>query len=179
VDAVKEAWELFSDRILQDCDEEAVFLSYNVTHGTSAMPLSISELMEGASSRAESLVLQLKREKTEADFYIGLEGGFHVIDSQGAHRKAFLESWAYVSDGYKGFFGHGGGLFVPPSISDPVIDRGTELGIVMDRVVNQAETRVAKGTWGILTRDILTRQHSFVIALIAAFAPFYHPDAYR
>ncbi|MCH8820223.1 MAG: DUF84 family protein, partial [Acidobacteria bacterium] len=36
-----------------------------------------------------------------------------------------------------------------------------------------------KGSWGILTQGIMTRQNAFVIALIAAFAPFYHPEAYR
>lgn len=179
VEAVKEAWKVFSDQIITDPDEKAVFLSYNVTNGAPAMPLSVSDLMEGARGRAENLILQLKREKTEADFYIGLEGGFNVIESQGPRRKTFLESWVYVSDGYRGFFGHGGGLFIPPAIADPVIDRGIELGIVMDRVVSHTEDRLNQGTWGVLTRDLLTRKQSFVIALIAAFAPFYHPDPYK
>lgn len=180
VEAVKEAWGVFATRILDDPDEKIAFSSYDVSNGAAPkMPLTVADLMEGARSRAENLMFQLKREKTEADFYVGLEGGFNVIGHEGPRRQAFLESWAFVSDGYKGFFGHGGGLYVPSSIADPVIDRGIELGIVMDRVTHQSQVGNKQGSWGILTRDILTRQHSFVIALIAAFAPFYHPEAYR
>ena len=178
VEAVKEAWQVFSAKILSDPEEEANFYSYDLSNGAPGMPMSVSDLMKGARGRAENLAFQLKKEKAEANFYVGLEGGFNVIDSQGPRRQAFLESWAYVSDGYRGFFGHGGGLYVPSSIADPVIDRGIELGIVMDRLTNQEEVGNKQGTWGVLTRDILTRKHSFVIALIAAFAPFYHPEAY-
>ena len=179
VEAVREAWQVFAAKILNDPEEEATFSGYDVSNGSPSMPLTVSDLMNGARSRAENLALQLKKEKAEANFYVGLEGGFNVIDSQGPRRQAFLESWAYVSDGYWGFFGHGGGLYVPSSIADPVIDRGIELGIVMDRLSNQTDVGNKQGTWGILTRDILTRKHSFVIALIAAFAPFYHPEAYK
>jgi len=178
VEAVKEAWKVFASKILSDPEEETIFSAYNVSHGTPRMPLTVSDLMNGARSRAENLALQLRREKSEAHFYVGLEGGFNVIDAQGPRRQAFLESWAYVFDGYSGFFGHGGGLYVPPSIADPVIDRGIELGIVMDRLRHQTEGGNKQGTWGVLTREMLTRKHSFVIALIAAFAPFYHPEAY-
>ena len=129
--------------------------------------------------RVDSLILQLKREKAEADFYVGLEGGFNIVDFAGARRQAFLESWAYVSDGHNGYFGHGGGIYIPPKISNPVVDRGIELGIVIDRFSDDNNVRSKQGTWGVLTREIVDRKHSFVIALIAAFAPFYNPEAYR
>ena len=178
VEAVKEAWKIFASKILSDPEEEAIFSGYDVSNGTSSMPLTVSDLMNGARSRAENMALQLKKEKTEATFYVGLEGGFNVINSQGPRRQVFLESWAYVSDGYLGFFGHGGGLYVPSSIADPVIDRGIELGIVIDRLRNQSDVGNKQGTWGVLTREFLTRKDSFVTALTAAFAPFYHPEAY-
>ena len=179
VAAVKEAWEVFGPKLLDDLDEKTTFADYDVSNGVSRMPLNVAELMDGARNRGEHLMLQLKREKSEADFYVGLEAGFNVIDQEGPHRQAFLESWAYVSDGYKGYFGHGGGLFVPSLVADPVIDRGIELGIVMDRVSQQSDVGNGKGSWGVLTQDMMTRQSAFVVALIAAFAPFYHPQAYR
>jgi len=179
VKAVKEAWEVFGPKLLDDLEEKTTFPSYDVSNGVPKMPLKVAELMDGARNRAENLMLQLKREKSEADYYVGLETGFNVIGHEGPHRRAFLESWAYVSDGYKGYFGHGGGLFVPSIIADPVIDRGIELGIVMDRIADQADVGNGKGSWGILTQGIMTRQSAFVVALIAAFAPFYHPEAYR
>lgn len=177
--AVHEAWEVFAGAILEDSSEAVSIVAYDVSSNSGpAMPLSVEELMRGAKSRAENLALQLKRERAEAEFYIGLEGGFHIVDFEGARRQVFLESWAYVSDGHQGFFGHGGGVFVPPRLSSPVVDRGIELGIVIDRFAEESDIRSKQGAWGVLTRDILTRKHSFVIALIAAFAPFYNPEAF-
>jgi non-canonical (house-cleaning) NTP pyrophosphatase len=179
VQALEEAWQIFSSNILDDPDEKILFSSFDVTSSSPAMPLSVDDLMSGAYNRVESLILQLKKEKAEAEFYVGLEGGFNIVDYPGARRQVFLESWAYVSDGHDGFFGHGGGIYVPPQVSNPVVDRRIELGIVIDRFSEQTNVRSKQGAWGILTRDILDRKHSFVIALIAAFAPFYNRDAYR
>ena len=179
VEAVKEAWGIFSEKILEDHDETMSFLNYNVPSGAPAMPLSVDDLMTGALGRVENLILQLKREKVEVDFYVGLEGGFNVVNFQGPRRQVFLESWAYVSDGYTGYFGHSGGISVPARVADPVIDRGVELGIIIDQLCEQRNVRSKQGTWGILTQDLLTRKHSFVIALISAFAPFYNPRAYQ
>ena len=174
VEAAKEAWEIFSKKVELAPSGETYFVSFDVPTSSPNMPLAAEEVMQGAQDRADRLMLQLKKEKAEADFYIGLESGFNVVDARGARRQVFLESWAYVSDGHRGYFGHGGGIYVPPAISSQVMDRG----IVIERFSQQNEVRSAQGTWGILTRDILNRQHSFVIALIAAFAPFYNTEAY-
>ncbi len=179
VEAVREAWEVFADAIVEDRDEEVAILTYDVSNGAPAMPLNVQQLMKGARGRVDNLILQLKRERAEADFYIGLEGGFHIEDFDGARRQVFLESWAYVSDGHQGYFGHGGGVCVPQRLSSPVVDRGIELGIVIDRFADESDIRSKQGAWGVLTRDILTRKHSFLIALIAAFAPFYNPRAFE
>lgn len=178
LEAVREAWGVFSASIPGVSEEAADFLSYHVPSDAPEMPLTVDDLMQGALGRAENLILQLKREKTEADFYIGLQRGFNIVESQGPRRLAFFESWAYVSDGHKGFFGHGGGIAVPPSIADPVIDRGIGLGIVTDRFSGQRNIQNGQGLWGILTKEILTTKHSFVIALFSAFAPFYNQVAY-
>lgn len=178
MEAVKEAWNIFSCNLLSDQSEPTEFIGYDVQRGSSNVPQSNQELMAGAQTQVENLILQLKREKADADFYIGLESGFSVVDSRGPRRLVFLESWAYVSDGHRGRFGHGGGVPVPAGIADPVLDRGSELGIVADRFRNEKGLKTGQGPWGTLTRDILTQQHSSVIALIGAFAPFYNPEAY-
>ena len=179
VQAVKNAWEAVGPRIATFDDEPVTFLNYDVAKTAPDMPLSLDQLMEGARSRVENLMLQLKREKQEADFYIGLEDGFLVVDTHGPRRQVFLESWAYVCDGHKGCFGHGGGVTVPHRIADPVIDRGIEMGIVMDRLAGQQVSSNPGGAWGFLTRDSISRKDSFVVALISAFAAFYNADVYR
>ena len=178
VEAVKEAWGIFSSKILTAGDEEVEFASFDMPTQIPDMPISVEQLMTGARERADRLMLQLKREKAEADFYVGLEGGFNVIDPLGARRQVFLESWAFVSDGHLGYFGHGGGIYVPPTISTQVMDRGIELGIVIDLFAQQRDVSSRQGVWGVLTSEIFSRQHSFLVALIAAFAPFYNPESY-
>ena len=179
VEAVKEAWSIFSSKILTAGAEEVEFAPFDVPTQAPEMPVAVEQLMTGARERADRLMLQLKRERAEADFYVGLEGGFNVVDPRGARRQVFLESWAFVSDGHLGFFGHGGGIYVPPAISRQVMDRGIELGIVIDLFAQQHDISSQQGVWGVLTHNIFNRQHSFVVALIAAFAPFYNPEAYR
>lgn len=178
IGAVKEAWKVFSASLMHDAHEEAEFLGYGVVGTPAQIPMSVQDLISASQERVETLILQLKRERTEADFYVGLESGFNVVDSQGPRRIAFLESWAYVSDGHRGRLGHGGGIVVPPGIADPVIDRGIDLSIVLDRFSGEREISSEKGLWGILTKDILSAQHAFVVALIAAFAPFYNLRTY-
>ena len=178
VEAVKEAWKVFGSKLLDDPDESIKFLSYDVSGAGPGMPLSVEDLMKGAEGRAETLMLQLKREKIEADFYIGLEGGFNIVNSFGNRRYVFLESWAFVSDAQNGYFGHSGGIYIPPRVAESVVDRGIELGIVIDNFRGQTNGSSNEGTWGILTQNILSRRHSFVVALISAFAPFYNREAY-
>jgi non-canonical (house-cleaning) NTP pyrophosphatase len=178
IKAVKEAWKVFCCNILDDLNEPAEFFGYDVPNELSDFPRSVEDLMRGARGRVENLMLQLKREKAEAEFYIGLEGGFSIVNSQGPKRLVFLESWAYVSDGHRGSFGHGGGVCVPAAVANPAIDRGIQLGIVLDRFKKDKGIESDQGPWGSLTRDILNAQHSFVIALITAFAPFYNPEAF-
>ena len=178
VGAVKEAWKVFGSRLLDDPEESVKFLSYDISATGPSMPLSVEDLMKGAEGRAETLMLQLKREKIEADFYVGLEGGFNIVNSFGSRRHVFLESWAFVSDARNGYFGHSGGIYIPPRVVESVVDRGIELGIVIDNFSSKTNVSSNQGTWGILTQNILSREHSFVIALISAFAPFYNREAY-
>jgi non-canonical (house-cleaning) NTP pyrophosphatase len=55
---------------------------------------------------------------------------------------------------------------------------GEELGEVVDSLVG-APTRGTRGAWGVLTCDLAGRRDAFRLAVLAAFAPFYNPAAYR
>lgn len=176
VEAVQEAWKVFGASIADEGDK-VEFLRYNLAGDFRKFPLSLEELMDAARSTAENLILQLKRERAEAEFYIALQSGFQVIGSQGPRRQVYLVSLAYVTDGHRGFFGYGPGLVVPPSIAGPVIDRGIEWSIALDRISGQ-EAGSGAEAWGILTRDIVDARHTFVLAMISAFAPFYNAEVY-
>lgn len=178
VKAVEEAWKVFSDKLIGK-GEETEFLTYNLAGVADRFPLTTQDIMTDLQSRVEDLILQLKRERVESDYYVGLASGFNVIDARGPKRKVFLENWVYVSDGHQGNFGHGGGVTVPLPLGNPVIDRGINLSIALDRYHEQRRLNGSQSPLATLTGGILTEQHSFVVALISAFAPFYNSRVYE
>jgi inosine/xanthosine triphosphatase len=158
---------------------QAELVARAVETGVSRMPLNDSQLMRGARNRAEAVRELLGREGNPADFYVGLEGGFHSITFDGA-RRTFLHGWAYVSDGgARGYFGHAPAVTVPARVVARVEQTGRELGEVIDEVAGQTDVRSRQGAWGVLSRGLLTRAMSFETALVAAFAPFYNARLYE
>jgi non-canonical (house-cleaning) NTP pyrophosphatase len=149
----------------------------DVEHDTPAMPLSLHHLLEGSRRRAEGAVLALRAEGRAADLAVGMEGGLELREDEGA-RRAFLMSWAYVTDGRHGAFGCGGAIEVPAAVVGRVVDEGLELSAVIDALVAQDDTRSRQGAWGVLTRGLLDRTRSFEVALVNAMAPFYNQGIY-
>lgn len=143
-----------------------------------AMPLTDWQLMQGARERALAARDSLHGRRLEADLYVGLEGGFHSVSIEGEWHT-FLRGWAYATDGEQGAFGAAPSISVPPDIVRSVVEGRRELGAVIDEIAGGRDIRSKQGTWGILSRDLVTRSMSFEVALIAAFAPFYNPRLYR
>ncbi len=141
------------------------------------MPLSDDELMRGARLRAESVRQALANQHQRADFYLGLEGGFHTLEFSG-QPFTFLRGWAYVTDGAHASFGASPSILVPDKLLRLVVEGQRELGEVIDEVAGEGDVRSRQGAWGVLSRDLFTRSMSFETALIAAFAPFYNARFY-
>jgi inosine/xanthosine triphosphatase len=151
---------------------------YEVESGVSHTPLSREELMQGARQRAEALQTKLRADATAADFFIGVEGGLSVATENGGQR-VFLESWAYVSDGIHGHFGCSGSIELPQALAAEVLSRGTELSVAIDEFAGAVGIRDGQGAWGVLSRNLVSRQESFRRAVEVAFAPFYNAKMYR
>jgi non-canonical (house-cleaning) NTP pyrophosphatase len=153
------------------------YTTHKITGGI-VMPRTLNQLMAGARRRVVRLQRELLRQGKQADFCVGMEGGFHSI-LHARRRLVFLQSWAYVSDGQNGYFGSSGNVLVPERIAAEVMTKKRDLSDVIDEVAQQVDVRSKQGTWGVLTRDLLTRQQSFETALLAAFAPFYNTGLYH
>jgi inosine/xanthosine triphosphatase len=149
-----------------------------VESGVSHTPLSREELMRGARRRAEGLIQLAQSHAEPWRYFVGLEGGLDVLHEDG-RRRVFLESWAYVSDGALGFFGCSGGIEMPEALAREVLEDGVELAAAIDRFAGAAGIRDAQGAWGVLSRDLITRQEAFRVAVVSAFAPFYNAKMYR
>ena len=153
-------------------------MGFEVESGVRHTPLNREESMRGARQRAEALV-QMAREKNEAwNYFVGLEGGLDSLEENG-QRRVFLESWAFVSDGARGYYGRSGGVELPEALAHEVLDVGTELSIAIDNFAGSAGIRDAQGAWGVLSSNLITRQEAFRVATVAAFAPFYNSRMYR
>jgi inosine/xanthosine triphosphatase len=168
----------------------------DVESGVRHTPLSREDLMAGARHRAEALMRIARAQNERWKYFVGLEGGFDVIPgldaipsldvlpeldvvSEAGIRWVFLESWAYVTDGEgRGSFGQSGGVPVPAALAETVVDNGIELSQAVDAFAGGHNIRDAEGAWGILTRNLITRQDSFRAAVINAFAPFFNRDLY-
>src|ERR1700694_926961 len=189
--AVTEALQSFSAALARDTQFEVV--GVEVESGVSHTPSSREELMRGARQRAEALVERARQEGAAGQYFVGLEGGLDVVREgiaademlrhsglqQSGHRRVFLESWAYVSDGARGHYGRSGSIELPDALAHEVLENGVELAIAIDRFAGAVGIRDAQGAWGVLSINFITRQEAFRVAVIAAFAPFYNMKLYR
>lgn len=191
IKAVKEAIEVLSSS--NSPGSEFEFVGVEVDSGVSHTPSSQEELMRGARQRAETLVKIARANRLNWNYFVGLEGGLDVIHEstspiparrysdpqQNTHRRVFLESWAYVSDGTRGHYGRSGGIELPVLLAREVLENGTELAVAIDRFAGATGIRDRQGAWGVLSNNLITRQEAFRVAVIAAFAPFYNAKMYR
>jgi inosine/xanthosine triphosphatase len=159
-----------------------------VESGVGHTPASRAELMRGARQRAEAVQRVAQQNNQHWDYFAGLEGGLDVVAAHAQHPVSpdlgdvppcvFLESWAYISDGRVGHYGRSGAVEIPEALAHEVLENGVELSVAIDAWAGARGIRDAQGAWGILTRNLISRQEAFRIAVIAAFAPFYGGEMY-
>jgi inosine/xanthosine triphosphatase len=189
--AVTEALKAFSSALAPETQFEVV--GVEVESGVNHTPASREELMRGARQRAEALVKMGQENGAAWQYFVGLEGGLDVVQEgatteemlrhsalkQAGHRRVFLESWAYVTDGTRGHYGRSGGIELPEALAREVLENGVELSVAIDKFAGAVGIRDAQGAWGVLSNNFITRQEAFRVAVIAAFAPFYNEKMYR
>src|ERR1700733_13773 len=176
LDAVSEALASFGSFLSEHAEFEV--RGMDVPSGVRHTPLTREDIMAGARHRAEALE-RIAREKSEAwKYFGGLEGGLDIVIDGGA-RCVFLENWAYAKDASgSGYFGQSGAVLLPAALAKRVVDDGAELSEAIDAFAGGDGIRDAQGAWGVLTRNLITRQDAFRIAIINAFASFYNRAFY-
>ncbi|HTR46139.1 MAG TPA: inosine/xanthosine triphosphatase [Verrucomicrobiae bacterium] len=171
LDAVRSALALLAPRFFEAAPFEVA--SLDVPSGVRHTPLSREESMAGARRRAEELA-RIARERNELwKYFVGLEGGLDIVRESG-RRWVFLENWTYVADASgRGAFGRSGGILLPEPLVRRVVDEGVELAQAIDEFAQEKGIRDARGAWGVLSRDIITRADSFRLSVIGAFSAFF------
>jgi non-canonical (house-cleaning) NTP pyrophosphatase len=88
-------------------------------------------------------------------------------------------AWAAVVDD-RGTESVGGSLAMPlPEAVADLVRQGLELGLAMDRVSGQLDTKHRQGAVGILTGGLVDRQAAYEIILTYALARFLTPALWR
>jgi inosine/xanthosine triphosphatase len=176
LDAVSEALSSFGSFLSKDAQFEITGI--DVPSGVRHTPLTREDLIAGARQRAEALMRIARQKNQPWKYFVGLEGGLDIVrDSDKRH--VFLQNWAYVTDGSsRGFFGESGGILLPQALANRVADEGVELSEAIDEFAGGHGIRDAQGAWGVLTRNLITRQDAFRVAVINAFAPFFNRAIY-
>mgnify|MGYP002624004812 CR=1 FL=1 len=177
VEAVKSAIQQIA-RTIEPSFARVEYLPCEVDSGIANTPASIADMMRGAQNRAQHLLRNLSENNSPADFYLGLEGGiFHVLQKNGG-KTFFLQSWVFVNDGRQGAFGSSPAVKLPNVIATALGGGDFELADLIDRIGKLQNNRDKGGAFAFLTKGLLTRQAIFESAVLAAMAPFYHPQVY-
>lgn len=155
------------DKYIKSGSNGHVYYPQKVETGITDMPLSISELQKGSQNRAVNLFKQLGSQNINPDLTVGLEGGFFISDQS----SVFLQSWVYIFDGTRGYWGASGAIQVPDKISTEVLKNGRELAEVIDEFTNLTDIRSRQGAVGIFTENRVSRSQFFEQALIFAISP--------
>lgn len=161
-----------------DCTKKAfskVFVNQDIKvageslpSGVSDQPMSDVETFNGARNRAE----KAKIEYSNADFWVGIEGGLENINKE---LHAF--AWVYIlSNTAKGYSKTA--TFVLPQAISNLIAQGIELGEADDIVFKRNNSKQKNGAVGILTHDILDRSSYYEPAVILALIPFINTNLY-
>ena len=109
-----------------------------------------------------------------ADLAFGLEGGVTELPE-----GLMLVGWVAAIDKH-GTVGLGSSARIPlPGFIAEQIRNGAELGPVMDKVVNETNTKHRGGASGILSGGLTKRSESFSTAVAYALSPFVVPQFYQ
>lgn len=140
----------------------AEFIALTVLSGVSDQPMGDVETRQGAVNRANAAL-----NATGADMAVGLEGGVQETES-----GMFTCAWCAIVDN-TGKTGIGGSscVMLPNSVAE-MIRNGVELGLAMDTLSKQQNTKHGLGAIGLLTDGLQTRQSAYEHLIQLALAPF-------
>jgi len=151
----------------QDFDVQGIA----VASGVSDQPMSEDETRLGAVNRVNAL-LDLHAGGESNAWYVAIEGGVDVFEDGPA-------TFAYVVIYNNGRMsvGRSANLPLPVSVYQS-LQRGEELGPVMDALFKTNNVKQKGGAIGLLTLNHADRQSVYEVALTLAMAKFHFPDLY-
>ncbi|MDX9863565.1 MAG: inosine/xanthosine triphosphatase [Anaerolineaceae bacterium] len=139
-----------------------------VSSGVDDQPFTHEETLQGAVNR----VAQARQKCSEADYWVGIEGGVEQVNGE-------LHAFAWVVVRSASLQGKGctGTFVLPPRVSELVYG-GMELGDADDVVFQRSNSKQENGAVGLLTGDVITRTSLYAHAVVLALIPFRNTALY-
>ncbi|GAB3196952.1 inosine/xanthosine triphosphatase [Pontibacter aydingkolensis] len=144
-------------------------LTISVPSDVQDQPMSDDETLKGAVNRVNNAF----EKHTEADFWIGIEGGVEMHDGE-------LTAFAWVvirSDSGLGK-ARSGTFFLPGAVAE-LVAQGMELGEADDIVFNKSNSKQQSGAIGLLTDNVVDRMQLYQQAVVLALVSFKNEALYR
>lgn len=141
---------------------------FDTASGVPAQPLTDRETLTGARNRCT----EAKGQYTDADFWVGIEGGIEKMDGGLA---AF--AWIVIRSAEKSGEARTGTFMLPEKVSQ-LVAGGLELGSANDIVFNASNSKQKNGAVGLLTHNAIDRLELYRQAIVLALIPFVNPDLY-
>ncbi len=148
--------------------EEFIFEGVSIPSDVDDQPMSSKETLTGAMNR----VSNAKSEHSEADYWVGIEGGLEKI---GAEMSVF--AWVVIESSDTVGKSQTSTFYLPQKIVD-LIEEGKELSEADDIVFGRQDSGQKNGMVGILTGDIVTRTDYYRESVLLALIPFKNSELY-
>jgi len=148
--------------------KEVECVSVNAPSRVAEQPMTSEDTRLGAINRVKYC-----QQQTQADFYIAIEGGVDQFE-YGPATFAFVAIASQINMS----IGRSCNLPLPPVVYQ-ALEKGEELGHVMDRLFKTDNIKQKGGAIGLLTNGLATRESVYRQATLLAMAPFIHPDLYN
>lgn len=145
-----------------------VFDGISVPSDINDQPLTVEETYQGAINRINNM----QKINTSADYYVGIEGGLEVFNSQ-----YYAFAWVVVKHGSLVGKARTASFLLPPEIVK-LIESGLELGAADDIVFKQKNSKQKQGAIGILTKGLIDRTGYYSTAVELALIPFINSDLF-
>ncbi len=160
------------EEAFQNYFQEVEVIGMEVESGVSHQPVG-EETFAGAKNRALALKQINLEQKLNAAFFVGIEGGIIQL-----YEKWFAFGCMCVVDkeGNVGF-GSSPQFELPSKVVEKLLS-GIELGVVMDEIQNEENTKQKHGAIGYFTNGVMNRKELYIEGLKVAVVPFLHKEMY-
>jgi inosine/xanthosine triphosphatase len=139
----------------------------NAPSGVPEQPMTGEDTQLGAINRVKYC-----QQHAQADYYVAFEGGVDQFEYGPA-------TFAYVAVANQEHMSIGRSCQLPlPPLVYQALQKGEELGHVMDRLFNTDNVKQKGGAIGLLTKGLATRESVYHQATLLALAPFVNPDLF-